>query len=116
MTTDTTPFITLAICQGGDELHEDHVRYCVPLAEQLTDTRTLNRDQAYRLLVEVISQYRENLYTHDQGMEQAQNEAVWGVLDGLFTDLDADSPECGCPDAGPSEYRPIAPGCLAHDQ
>lgn len=51
-------------------------------------TRTLTESQVHSLVSEAISQYRENVDVHAQGEEQAANEAAWGVVDGLFTDLD----------------------------
>jgi Holliday junction resolvase RusA-like endonuclease len=85
------PFITPSICHGGEEQHDLHVQYCVPLAEQLADTRTLTASQIHGLVSEAISQYRENVDVHAMGEEQAGNEACWGVIDGLFTDLEEET-------------------------
>lgn len=81
------PFVTPSICHGGEELHELHVRYCVPLAEQLADTRTLTRDQLSALLTEAFSQAWENADQHGMDPDDAQRDAIRGVLEGLFTDL-----------------------------
>jgi hypothetical protein len=91
------PFVTPSICQGGEEQHELHVRYCVPLAEQLRDTRTLTGAQLADVLAEVLSQARENREAHGHGDAQADREAIRGVLEGLFTDLEDEPPWRKCP-------------------
>jgi hypothetical protein len=79
MTTPTGPFRTITICHRGDEQHDQHTRYCLPLAEQLDGTRTLTEEQAWLFAENAIRLFLEN---RDQ---DAMPEDL--AVEDLFTDL-----------------------------